>query len=157
MEYAADWTLTAIIRGPAAIDLTAVADDPITHTFAVSAEDTAKWAPGLYAFSVRATRGADVLELANGQFRILQDLAAAAAGFDPRSENEKALDAIKAVLASKASQDQMRYRINNRELWRTPVSDLLKLKAHYTVAVRGERRRKNGGGSFGRTIPVNFQ
>jgi hypothetical protein len=155
VDYAADFTLAAILRGPAAINLVATVDGT-THTFTVAAADTANWAPGLYAFSVRATKDADVVELASGQLTILQDLAAVTAGHDPRTDNEKALSAIEAVLANKASQDQMRYRINNRELWRMAVADMLKLQAFYRTRVRRERNRKNGG-SFGRTIPVNFQ
>jgi hypothetical protein len=84
-------------------------------------------------------------------------MASVGAGFDPRSENERALDAINAVLTNKASQDQMRYRINNRELWRAPVTDLLKLKSLYTTLVRRERARKCGRGIFGRAIPVTFR
>lgn len=152
----AGWTLTALLRGPAAIDLQAVAEAG-TYSFTTKGAETANWVPGLYAVSVRVTSADDVLEIYSGQLRVLPDMAAVGAGHDPRSDNEKALDAVNAVLLNKASQDQMRYRINNRELWRTPVGDLLKLKSVYTSAVRRERKRARGDSRFGRAIPVVFR
>jgi hypothetical protein len=149
---APDWTLTAHLRGPGLIDLQADA----SGVFTAPAAATATWTPGTYWWSMRATNGADVLEVASGQLVIRPDLAAAGAGFDGRTQNERALDAISAVLEQRASRDQQRYTINNRELWRTPIADLLKLQAHYRVAVRRERKAKAGNTSFGRTIQVKF-
>jgi hypothetical protein len=146
------WTLTAHLRGPGQINLQA-ADD---GTFTATADTTKSWAPGTYWWSMRATNGTDVLEVASGQLVVKPDLAAAAEGFDGRTQNERALDAINAVLEKRASQDQQRYTINNRELWRTAIPDLLKLKAHYAAAVRRERRKAAGVTGFGRTIKVRF-
>lgn len=156
VDYAVGWTLTALLRGPVALTLAAIADGN-SYAFSAKGGDTAAWTPGLYAVSVRAANGDDVLEIYSGQLRVLPDMAGVGSGFDPRSENEKALDAINAVLTNKASQDQMRYRINNRELWRAPVTDLLKLKSLYTTLVRRERARKGGRSFFGRAIPVMFR
>jgi hypothetical protein len=150
---APEWTLTAHLRGPGQIDLQADA----AGVFSATAATTATWAAGTYWYSMRATSGADVLEVATGQLVVKPDLAAAAAGFDGRSQNERALDAINAVLEKRASQDQQRYVIKDRELWRTPIADLLKLKTHYQAAVRRERNAAAGRTGFGRTIKVNFQ
>ena len=149
------WTVQAILRGPAAINLTA-SPQGSQHVFDVPAATTANWVPGTYWYSIRATDGAAVFEISSGQATVTPDLAQAAVGFDGRSPNQIALDAIKAVLAKRATQDQQRYTINNRELWRTPIADLLKLKAHYTVQVRRELARKRGDTGLGRAIPVRF-
>jgi hypothetical protein len=155
-DYAAPaWTVSAILRGPAAINLTASAT-AAGFVFNVPAATTATWAPGTYWFSLRATNGSAVHEIGSGQLTVTPDLAQATGTFDGRSHNQIALDSIKAVLAKRATQDQLRYAINNRELWRTPIADLLKLKAHYTAQVRRELARKRGDGSLGRTIPVRF-
>lgn len=146
------WTLTVHLRGPGLIDLQADANGVFTAT----AEATKAWAPGTYWYSMRATKGADVLEVASGQLVVRPDLATAGAGYDGRTQNERALENICAVLEKRASQDQQRYTINNRELWRTPIADLLKLKGHYTAAVRRERAAAAGRNSFGRTIKVKF-
>lgn len=147
------WTLTAHLRGPGQIDLTATA----AGVFSATAATTAAWAPGTYWYAVRATNGTDVLEVATGQLEVKPDLAAAGPGFDGRTQNERALDAISAVLEKRASQDQQRYTINNRELWRTPIADLLKLQAFYKAAVRRERAAKSGSAAFGRQIHVRFR
>lgn len=112
--------------------------------------------PGRYWYSVRAVSATDTREICTGEIDISADFANLPAGYDGRSQNEIALAAINAVIANRATQDQQRYTIGDRELWRTPISDLLKLKASYTAKVRAERKRANGGGSFGRKIPVRF-
>ena len=147
------WTLTAHLRGPGQIDLQATEDG----TFAASADTTSSWAPGTYWWEVRATNGVDTVKVDSGQLVVRPDLAAAGPGFDGRTQNERALDAINAVLENRASQDQQKYTIKDRELWRTPITDLLKLQAFYKAAVRRERNAKAGRSTFGRTIKVKFQ
>jgi hypothetical protein len=98
-----------------------------------------------------------VLEVSFGIMEVLPDLAAVSAPYDARSDNEKALEAIEAVLGKRATLDQDRYKINNRELWRTPISDLLKLRDVYRAAVRRERARNAGRSQWGRLIPVTFR
>lgn len=152
---APDWTVSAVIRGPGVINLTAAGDN-MQHTFAVAAATTANWARGDYWVSIRAAKGADVFEISKRQLQILPDLSAQVAGYDGRTENEIALDAINAVLAKRATLDQQRYTINNRELWRTPMADLLKLQAFYKTRVRRERQKAAGVTGFGRAVPVRF-
>lgn len=152
----ADWTLTAALRGPAAIDLEADADGLTTFKFGATAAVTAEWAPGVYWYTVRVTDGTDVIEVSKGQLEVLPDLAAVTDPFDGRSESEIALDAIKAVLAKRASIDQERYVINNRELWRTPIADLLKLRAFYASQVQRERACREGRSTLGRRVGVRF-
>lgn len=149
------WTVKAFLRGPGVIDLTSTGDNT-DHVFTVAAAQTAEWAAGDYWVSIRATKGAEVQEITKRQLVILPDLAAQIAGYDGRSQNEIALDAINAVLAKRATIDQQRYTINNRELWRMPVADLLKLRSFYTTAVRRERRRAAGDTTLGRSIQVRF-
>lgn len=134
---AAGWEAILYLRGPAAIDIEASVAGAVA-SFEVAAGDTASWTPGEYAWTIRTTNGGDVAEVARGRVTILADLAALPAGAETRSENRIALDAIKAVLAKRASLDQERYRINNRELYRTPIKDLLALKAHYQQLVNDE-------------------
>lgn len=152
---APEWVVSAYLRGPDSIDLTAEGNNT-EHKFAVSAAETATWASGTYWVSIRATRGADAFEITKRQLDIQPDLATVAAPYDGRSQNEVALEAINAVLAKRATIDQQRYTINNRELWRTNIADLLKLRSFYTVAVRRERRRAAGETGFGRAISVRF-
>jgi len=147
----ADWSLTLLLRGPSVIDLQATRDGA-RHVWDVPATDTSTWKPGDYVFEVRATNGADVVIVSEGRVRVRPDLAKAGEGYDGRSEARKALDAIEAVIAKRATLDQERYRINNRELYRTPVEQLLRLRSHYVELVRREDAKANGGKLFGRQV-----
>lgn len=154
-SQATGWDAFLYLRGPSAIDLEAVVVGRVA-SFDVEPAATTEWQAGEYAWTIRATDGADVVEISSGRTKILPDLAALPAGAETRSENRIALDAIKAVLAKRATQDQDRYRINNRELYRTPIKDLLALKAHYQQLVNDECC---GGSKRGRvgSIRVGFR
>lgn len=145
------WTVTLHLRGPSQINLVA-APDGEGHKIEADPATTATWAPGAYWWTIRATDGVDVVEIETGDLTVLPDLVNAAAGYDGRSDNEKALDAIRAVIAKRATLDQERYRINNRELYRTPIADLLKLRAFYARAVA----REKGKSAWGRPVRVSF-
>lgn len=152
---APDWVLSAYLRGPKSVDLVATPDGT-THQFAATAAETGAWVAGDYWYSLRAARGSDVVEVETGTMRVLPDITAAADGYDGRSQAQIALDAIDAVIAKRATLDQERYRINNRELYRTPISDLLKLRGYYAAQVKRENACKSGRSKFGRQVLVRF-
>ena len=152
---ATDWTLSVVLRGAQSIDLTATAEGE-THIVRASAATTGAWSPGDYWFSIRVTDGTDVFEIENGTVRIVADLAQQAAGYDGRGHVEKVLDAIEAVIEGRASKDQERYRINNRELQRTPISELLTLRDKYRDEARRLRAAEKGQSLLGRRVLVRF-
>lgn len=154
--YPADtWQLTLLLRGPQAIDIAATAKQS-QHQFNLTATTTKDWAAGQYWYVLRVNNDTETIEIERGEVEILADFATLPAGFDGRSPNEMALSAIEAVIAKRATLDQERYRINNRELYRTSIADLLKLKAHYRHLVKQERAKKSGKSSFGRQVIVRF-
>jgi hypothetical protein len=140
---------TLHLRGPAAIDLTA---DSVGQFFVPGAA-TSAWTSGTYAYSLRAD-GTE--EIDRYQIVVRPDFLSMPAGTDVRSQAEIGLEAIEAVLAKRATQDQQRYVINNRELWRTTIAELLKLRQFYANLVGRERQRRKGCGTFGRPILVRF-
>lgn len=147
-------TYSLHLRGPGVIDLTA---DAAGH-FLAPGVTTATWTAGTYEYRLRALDGnGGITEPDRGTIVVRPDFLALQPGSDLRSQNEIALDAINAVLAKRATQDQQRYTINNRELWRTPMKDLLALRQFYALQVGRERRKLKGCGQFGRPIPVRFK
>jgi hypothetical protein len=72
-----------------------------------------------------------------------------------RTHAQIALANIEAVLAKRSTQDQERYTINNRELWRTPLGDLLKLRDYYRAEVRREKQAQRGA-LFKRQVKAVF-
>jgi len=152
---AASWTVTAHLRGPAVIDLTAAVVDGVLGLRAAPAV-TGAWTPGSYWIALRATDGVDVVELGSGQVRIRPDLVSAGAEYDGRTHAKKVLASIEAVIEGRATIDQESYRINNRELRRTPLADLRRMRLQYIGDVKREREAAGDRRGIGREHRVKF-
>lgn len=150
-----EWGLQLVARGPQAINLTATVEGD-GFVLAAPAATTATWAPGKYWFSLRATQVSRTVEIEFRELTVLQDLASVTGVYDGRTQNEISLDALDAVIDKRATVDQMRYKINERELWRMPIAELLKLRSYLSTKVRRERERRNGCSTFGRPVNVRF-
>ena len=152
------WAVSVYLRGPSSISMTAAAEGS-QHRFRQTLSETANWAAGDYWYTLRAVDAAtgDMVEVECGQVTITPDLVNAAVGFDGRTPNQIALDAIEAVIAQRATLDQERYRINNRELYRTSIPDLLKLRDHYVRLVKREQDIACGRNPFGNTVRVRLR
>lgn len=153
---APSWAVQLLLRGPKSIDLTAVPDGN-AHVIRAAAGVTATWPAGDYWYSLRATSGDEVVEAESGQLIILPDLASAGDGYDGKSHAQRTLEAIEAVIEKRATMDQERYRINNRELYRTPIGDLIKLRDMYRIEVRREKDAACGRNPFGRKLRVSLR
>jgi hypothetical protein len=157
---ATGWQLSVSLRGPAAIDLQGVAEG-VDHRLAASAVETAAYAPGLYVYSARVSADQVVIEVDAGRVEVLPDLAQMPGGSDVRSHNRIVLENICAVIEKRATMDQQRYIISTpngpRELWRTPIKDLLLLKQTYQALVRDEDAAARGGNVFGREVRVRLK
>lgn len=149
-----DWALTLYLRGPEVHDVEA-AHDGDQHLFSVAASETASWEPGAYWYALRASDGAEVHEIDDGRIEVLPDLSQAASGYDGKTHVEKVLAAIEAVIEGRATIDQQMYMINNRQLMRTQISQLLQLRREYKNELVRLKRAERGQG-LGRLIKVRF-
>lgn len=104
----------------------------------VSKTTTAVWEPGRYHWQAYIVRKSDSerVTLTSGQFEIIANRTLS--GDDPRTHVRKVLDAIEAVIEHRATQDQMRHMIAGRELWKTPIPDLLVLRDRYRHELASE-------------------
>lgn len=68
----------------------------------------------------------------------------------------RVLESIEAVIEKRATIDQERYTINNRELWRTPIPQLLELRDRYRAELRRAMAAKSGG-LFNQAVRVRFR
>lgn len=153
---APDWALSLILRGPSAITLGSAASGA-QHRIGASAAVTHEWLPGVYDWALRASRGAEVVQIDTGILRVRPDIVSLPAGHDGRSHAARVVEAIEAVLEKRATTDQQKYTINNRELWRTPIPELLLLRDRYRAEMRREEQARRGGQSLlGRQIKVRF-
>lgn len=153
---APEWSLTLSMRGPNSINLQATAAGK-HHEIRASAQETAQWAAGMYWFSARVSnQSGDVHEVASGKVEVLPDLSAQDEGYDGRSHARRMLDAIEAVLEKRATIDQERYRIGNRELYRTPLPELKRARKEYLEEVAREEAAARGGTMWGRKVAVRL-
>ncbi|MEH6833999.1 hypothetical protein [Falsihalocynthiibacter arcticus] len=152
---APDWELKAFFRGPSSFDLTSDPSGSI-HILSATATASSSWEAGVYAVSLRAFSGDDVFELESGQCTILADISAAPVGHDARNHAQRTLAAIEAVLESRASKDQESYSINGRSLVRTPIAELLLLRATYKKEVAKASGSGRGTKILGRKIKVRM-
>ena len=130
---------------------------PQTHTvaatqagsdFAISA-DTSAWIAGTYAWQAWATfAGAVKAIIATGEV----DLADVLGVGDVRSSARKMVEMIEAMMAGNAGEGVRRYRINNRELERYSVAELMQLLSYW----RERMKRESRGGLPGPRISVRF-
>lgn len=150
------WQLTAVLRGPKAITLSARHEGK-AHRFHAVASETSLWSAGNYLLSLRAARtDGTVVELYSDTVTIRPDIELLGDGHDARGHVQRVLDAIEAVLEKRATLDQEEYRINNRELRRTPIGELLKLRDRYRAELaRMEAGRR--GSLFLRSVKVAFR
>lgn len=151
---APEWSVDLILRGPGQIDLASTADGD-NHAFHAAAAASKEWAPGHYRYELRASDGVDVVTVETGETRIAPDLAAIDQSHDGRDHVRKVLDAVEAVIENRATIDQQSYQINNRSLQRTPLAELMKLRAKYRAELSQKKRARSGRG-LGPKYKVSF-
>ncbi|WP_394651835.1 hypothetical protein [uncultured Acinetobacter sp.] len=151
------WLLVAYLRGNATIDLQSQVDGN-QHLFNIPAQVTKNYKAGHYGYSLRAIHSTGLIdEIESGVVEIKADLASLTDNTDLRSHAQKTLAAIEAVIENRATLDQERYRINNRELYRTPFDTLVKLRGFYRAEVAREQAKACGKSVFGKVIRVRLE
>lgn len=139
--WAAVLRLVPAAAGASAIKINATAG-PSGDRFVwqVGPSTTAVWTPGSYAWSIWVEKPGERYTQQSGRLFVTADPNTLAAGADTRSQAQRSLDNINAMLESRASDAQLSYQINGRELKRYPLQDLLRLKQHFEAAVASELR-----------------
>lgn len=114
------------------ITITASQDGSTTgFSVSVAANISADWPPGTYHWAAYVTSGADRARVDRGIIEVEPDLAQAPAGFDPRSKAKMMLDAIAAMIAGKATKDQLSYTISGRSITKLSPEEVEKWRAIY--------------------------
>ncbi len=160
---ASTWTLTYTLRGPAKYTITATSSGD-THHVDVAATVTAAYLPGEYTLLGEVTDGTAVYPLPEGsrRFTITEDLAQSSSSYDARSWNEQMVDAIKLVIAGRATRVEENYEVSfaghAQKLSLLSFEELNEALRFYEARVDAEKRREAvaNGKSAGRNIQVRF-
>ena len=148
------WTLTYEVKSKNdhVATITASADGD-GYTVTVPAATSAGYAVGHHHYRAYVTKGSERYTVDSGDLEILKDFEDSG-NYDDRSHAEIVLDAIEAVLESRATKDQESYSIAGRSLSRTPIEDLLKLRDRYKTEVISNHRADQIARGLGSTARV---
>ncbi len=114
---------------------------------------TAAWNSGHYAWQAWATYpDTSVRVIAYGSF----DLEAALGVGEVRTTARQMVEMIEAQMKGNAPEAVRRYRINNRELERYSVAELLSLLSYWKGQLKLEERKEKGLSTLGPRIAVRF-
>ena len=128
--------------GSTEIEITA-SESGSDYIVEVGQATTAAYTAGVYHWQAYIIRTSDSerITVDSGTWEVKANRDAATT--DPRGHVKKVLDAIEAVIESRASKDQESYSIAGRSLGRTPIADLIllrdKYRAEYVRETRNER------------------
>ena len=153
-------TYTASKQGSTKFNITASeSSSPEEYLVEVGGNVSAAYSAGEYNWQADMTDSSDStkrVQVGEGLWTVEEDLAISTA--DPRTHNQKVLDAIRAVIQNRATRDQSSYSISGRSLSLTPMEDLLTLQAEYEGRVLAEvqKQRIANGQATGNSINVRF-
>ena len=147
-----DAEATAVViklGGPETKALTATADgSEWTATSSTSA-----WAPGFYEWQAWANFSDGTASvISRGNFNLEDTLGIG----DRRSTARRNIEAIQTMLEGNAAEGVRSYKINNRELERYSVAELLQLLNHWKAELKRDERAESGRSTLGPRIAVRF-
>jgi len=156
------WTLKVTILNAAKFLKVTAAANGAGYTVTLASKDTDDLTAGTYSLVEAVEKGSgEALErhtLCAFQVVVKANIAGAAAATDVRTHARKVLDAILAVIESRATLDQQQISIAGRTLVSMPIADLLKFKNEYQLQVNNETAQERAalGLSTGRNILIKF-
>lgn len=114
---------------------------------------TAAWTAGEYAWQAWATLAdAAVAVVKAGTLTLAEPLAVG----DVRTTARRIVEMIESMIQGNAGEGVKRYKINNRELERYSVAELMQLLSYWRQRAATERRRENGISTLGPRIELRF-
>lgn len=135
-QYILSWA----IRGAASLNLTSVADgDDFITTLTAAASSTL--IPGAYFFQAyTAKTGGERTTIGSGQITVIANLETIFGAYNGSSTAEKMLTAVEKAIAARLEGGAVdSYEIRGRSLARTPLPELIALRANLRIEVARER------------------
>ena len=151
------WVLSyALTNSAGKISITGTTSGSL-HLISVAAATTASWSAGSYLMQGYATKGSERYIVFSGNIIVAPNLAAQTT-YDGRSHARKCLDAIEAVLESRAGKEVQTWSGLEQSFSLIPNSELIKLRDRYLVEYQAEQAASNIARGLGnkRNVFVRF-
>jgi len=134
---ATDYTLKYYFRGPAAFEKTATANGT-GYKITFSATETDALTAGTYWYYAFCEADGERYKVSEGSLEVVDFLDQTT--YDGRSEAQKALEAVEAVIRGTASKEQLEYQIAGRSLRYRSVEELITLRDYLKKEVAREKK-----------------
>lgn len=134
------YTLSYVFKGKGGSLTVTAATNGLGWRTTITTTQSATLPPDIYYWQAYATKSGARQTLGNGQLIIKQNLAAAPAGFDGRSQAQKDLDAVQAAIRKGGGSGVAEYTIGNRSLKNIPIADLMILESQLKAQVQKEKQ-----------------
>jgi len=159
MMTSAQWALTYVIRGPAELTVTALAQGNGWIT-SISPAQSAVLIPGTYVWSAQLSQTGQRKTIGGGTLLVKPDLSLVTEPMNAVSQAEQALADCETALATFTGQGGKikRYSIAGRETEFQTITDIMRLRDFWQLKVNNQRARaavRNGHGNP-RTVRVRF-
>lgn len=107
------WTLTYTLVSPSAQVQVTSTPSGVDHLFEIPLADSADWSPGKYSWQSHVSNGTERYQVDAGTVDIVGDYAGATTGTDTRTWLDKAIEALQAAIAGRASATQLTQSLPN--------------------------------------------
>lgn len=125
------YTLSTSLRGTGGTLDIAGAASGTGWSSTITTTQSAALKAGVYQWATFASKAGVRVTLESGTITMTANLAAANSTFEARNHNRRMLDAIEAMLESRATKEQQEYTIGTRSLKYIPILELLQLRESY--------------------------
>ena len=155
---ASDYTLTVVFvasGNQTSVEAVADGDD---YTLTLSKAVTAAMAVGVHHWQAFVSDATERFKVGEGEVQVVLDYAIMSGGFDARSTLRQQVEAIRAVLAGVATDDQKKKKYADREIERFDRADLISIYKFLKQELKSEDRAAAvaNGKTFGGRVRVRF-
>jgi hypothetical protein len=115
---------------------------------------TQAWLPGDYAVELWGVSPMSRVLLCRTRLVIFSSISSqpVTTAYDPRSRAERMIEKVESMLEGNASEGVRRYKINNRELERYSITELMELLSYWKKQFQLEVRKARGASPLGPKI-----
>jgi len=151
------WVLSyALVNESSQISITA-GQDGARHLVSESAASTAGWRAGDYRWQSYVTKDGARHFVGSGTMKVAPNYAIQEQGYDGRGHAQKVLDALRATIEGKASNDQLAMSIRGRSISRLSPGELVKWLNFYENLARREANEEKIRRGLGSGNKIRFR